>query len=204
MPPSIRITREAIISGAVDLVREQGIEGLTTRTLAKKLNCSTQPIFSNFPNMESLKQLVLEKAYELYVDRTFRSMGSGEYPPYKASGMAYIEFAVEEPQLFRLLYMRDRHNEERINDTPESERIVEVIIRNTGVTLAQAHRLHEELWVLVHGLATMYATGFEVYDREKASRMLSDVYLGILCRIKNERKEHDDGGNQAEGIDQTL
>lgn len=186
MPPSIRITRDAIISGAVELVREQGIEGLTTRTLAKHLNCSTQPIFSNFPNMESLKRIVLEKAYELYVERTFRSMGSGEFPPYKASGMAYIEFAVEEPQLFRMLYMRDRHNEERINDTPESEQIVEIIIKNTGLSSEQAHRLQEELWVFVHGLATMYATGFEIYDREKASGMLSDVYLGVLRRFQDQ------------------
>ncbi len=193
MPPSIRITRDAIISGAVDLVRKQGIDGLTTRSLAKQLNCSTQPIFSNFPNMESLKGIVLEKAYELYVERTFRSMESGEFPPYKASGMAYIEFAVEEPQLFRLLYMRDRHNEERINDTPESERIVEVIVQNTGLSSDQAHRLHEELWILVHGLATMYATGFEVYDREKASGILSDVYLGLLSRMKNAGKEPCDG-----------
>ena len=60
MPPSIKITREDIITASMDLVREQGTEGLTTRALAKKLNCSTQPIFSNFPNMESLNKIVFD------------------------------------------------------------------------------------------------------------------------------------------------
>ena len=185
MPPSIRITRDAIISGAVDLVRKQGIDGLTTRSLAKQLNCSTQPIFSNFPNMESLKRIVLEKAYKLYVERTFRSMESGEFPPYKASGMAYIEFAVEEPQLFRLLYMRDRTGKEKNDDTAESEKIIAVMRERNGLSYDQARQLHTVLWVLVHGLAVMYATGFQEYKADEASEILTDAYLGLLGRFQN-------------------
>ncbi len=185
MPPAIKITRDSIITAATELVREKGTDGLTTRAVAKKLNCSTQPIFSNFPNMDSLKKSVLDKAYQLYVERTFSSMQSCRYPPYKASGMAYIEFAVDEPELFKMLFMRDRNGEERIDDTAESEMIVAMIRERTGLSDEQAHRLHTELWVLVHGLAVMYATGFEEYKADEASEMLSDVYLGILGRFQN-------------------
>ena len=168
----------------MELVRKKGTDGLTTRALAARLNCSTQPIFSNFPNMESLKKLVHDKAYELYVKRTFDSMSSGKYTPYKASGMAYIEFAVEEPQLFRMLYMCDRTGEEHIDDTAESEAIIAVMMESTGLSYQYAHLLHTELWVLVHGLAVMYATGFEEYDENEASGMLTDVYLGVLSRFQ--------------------
>ena len=185
MPPSIRITRDDIITAAMDLVREQGTEGLTTRALAKKLNCSTQPIFSNFPNMESLKKIVFDKAYELYAERTFASMQSGKYPPYKASGMAYIEFAVEEPQLFKLLYMRDRTGKEKNDDTAESEKIIAVMRERNGLSYDQARQLHTVLWVLVHGLAVMYATGFQEYKAEEASEILTDAYLGLLGRFQN-------------------
>ena len=40
-------------------------------------------------------------------------MSAGQYPPYKASGMAYIRFAREQRELFKLLFMRDRTNEEK-------------------------------------------------------------------------------------------
>lgn len=193
MPPRIRITKESIVDAAIDLVREQGTDALTTRALANRLNCSTQPIFSNFPNMEALQYAVLEKAYALYTQRTFAAMRAGKYTPYKASGMAYIEFAVEEPQLFRLLYMRDRTGEEHNNDTAESEQIVRVIMQNTGLDSTRAHQLHEDLWMLVHGLAALYATGFEEYDEKKASAMLTDVYLGLLSRFQNmDREEQND------------
>lgn len=185
MPPRIKVTREDILTAAFELVRKEGAEALSTRALAKRLDCSTQPIFSNFPNMETLRKLVLEKAYELYVERTFSSMQSGRYPPYKASGMAYIEFAVEEPELFKMLYMRDRAGQEKNDDTAESERIIAVMREKNGLSYEQAHRLHAELWVLVHGLAVMYATGFEDYVAQEASDMLTDVYLGVLHRFQD-------------------
>ena len=188
MPPKVRITSEDILNAAFELVREEGADALSARTLAQRLNCSTQPIFSNYPNMDALQNAVLGRAYELYVERTFASMRSNQYPPFKASGMAYILFAVEEPWLFKLLYMRDRSGEERINDTAESEQIVDVIVHATGLSTELARRLHEELWVLVHGLAVMYATGFEAYDEEKASRMLTDVYQGVLKRFSEQQR----------------
>ncbi len=195
MPPKIKVTREDILNAAIELTREQGAEALTTRALATRLHCSTQPIFSNFPNMEALQKAVLEKAYELYVERIFTAMHSDRYPPYKASGMAYIEFAVEEPQLFRLLYMRDRSAENRVDETPESEQIIAVMMKSNGLSSEAAHQLHTSLWVLVHGLATMYATGFEEYDREKASGILTDVYLGVLNRLKEKERMAADDGN---------
>lgn len=192
MPPKVKITKEAILSAAFEIVRKEGAEALSARILAQRLECSTQPIFSNYPNMETLKKDVLQKSYELYAERTFKAMDSGRYPPYKASGMAYIAFAVEEPRLFKLLYMRDRSGEERINDTAESEKIINVMMKSSGLSKEDAHRLHADLWVLVHGLAVMYATGFETYDEEKTSSMLSDVYCGVLDYLKNRKECQDD------------
>ncbi len=108
MPPKVKITRDDILDAAVELVRERGAEALTTRSLAARLNCSTQPIFSNFPNMDALNAAVFGKVYERYAESLLASLRSEKYPSYKASGMAYIKFAVEEPRLFRLLFMRER------------------------------------------------------------------------------------------------
>ena len=51
-----RIQREDIINTAFEIVKEKGMEGLNARDVAKKLNCSIQPIFYQFSNMEELKQ----------------------------------------------------------------------------------------------------------------------------------------------------
>ncbi len=195
MPPKVKITRDDILDAAVELVRERGAEALTTRSLAAQLNCSTQPIFSNFPNMDALNAAVFGKVYERYAESLLASLRSEKYPSYKASGMAYIEFAVEEPRLFRLLFMRDRSSEERVDDTAESEMLIDIIMKNTGLSSASAHLLHQDMWVLVHGLAVMSATGFQEYNQQITSEMVTDVYFGLLARLKEKERMNADDGN---------
>jgi AcrR family transcriptional regulator len=62
MPPKQSITREMIIDAAFSLVREKGISSLLVRGIAKKLHCSTQPVYSCFSNMKDHEASVVEKA----------------------------------------------------------------------------------------------------------------------------------------------
>ena len=66
MPPKIKITKEQIVYTAFELVKKYGDGALNARTLAKELNCSTQPIFSNYTSMNDLRSDVIAAAKELY------------------------------------------------------------------------------------------------------------------------------------------
>ncbi|MBO5767660.1 MAG: WHG domain-containing protein, partial [Clostridia bacterium] len=112
MPPKARITREDITATALALVREKGEGAINARAIANALQCSTQPVFSNFANMESLRESVIKSAYNEYLGFIENEIKSGKYPRYKSFGMAYIRFAREEKELFRLLFMRDRSGED--------------------------------------------------------------------------------------------
>ena len=111
MPPKVKTKREDIIDATIKIIRENSAEAINARTIAAVLNCSTQPIFSNFATMEDLRLAVLEKADEIYKGYMKREVESGEFPIYKANGMAYIRFAKEEKELFKFLYMRDCSSE---------------------------------------------------------------------------------------------
>lgn len=111
MPRQFLFTKEQIAAAALQLVREQGAKALTARALGQRLGCSSKPIFSLFENMAQVQQAVLTAANGVYQQALKQSMAAGKYPPYKASGMAYIQFAREEKELFKLLFMRDRSGE---------------------------------------------------------------------------------------------
>jgi len=185
MPPSKKIDREEIISEAIGLIREQGDGGLNARELAKKMGCSTQPIFSNFSGMDELRDLVIARAYGIYYGRLKAEMERGEYPPYKASGMAYVRFASEEKELFKLLFMRNR-NGERLTETPDWRDASAIMQKNLGLSRERANKFHLEMWVTVHGIATMLATGFLVLSENEVSEILSDCYLGLKKRYEEE------------------
>ena len=106
MPPKAKFTRVQITQAALELVREEGIGGLTARTLAKKLGSSSCPIFTVFENMEEVQQSVLEAAkacYKGYVEK-----GLAQAAAFKGVGTQYILFAVQEPKLFQLLFMNEQ------------------------------------------------------------------------------------------------
>lgn len=181
MPPKIKVTKEDIIKTTIKLVRDNGVVSINARAIASSLNCSTQPIFSNFDSMEELEEKTIFSAYELYLDFINQEVESGQYPKYKSFGMAYIRFAKEEKELFKLLFMRDRSEEEQ-SLSPDFDESVKMIMSANGVTDEIARLMHLELWSFVHGIATMLATSFLELEWDLISDMLTDVYQGIRSR----------------------
>lgn len=186
MPPKVKVTREDIINAAVDIVRTSGAEAINARNVAAVLNCSTQPVFSNFDTMDELRLAVVKKADILCEQYIQREIDSGIFPAYKASGMAYIRFAKEEKELFKLLYMRDRTNEAATEESVLSDKMEPIVLSNTGLSRQDAELFHLEMWACVHGIAAMLATDFVSLDFEIISRMLTDVYQGLRKRYETE------------------
>ena len=179
MPPRVKITKEEIINSAVDIVRTEGAQANNARNIAGILNCSTQPIFSNFATMDDLRYAIVEKVDLLCQEYIKREIESGEYPAYKASGMAYIRFAKEERELFKLLYMRDRTDETFAMNMELTNDMHDLVKNHTGLEGVNVELFHLEMWACVHGIATMFATGFVDLEWALVSKMLTDTYQGL-------------------------
>ena len=184
MPPKVKVTKEEIIAAALEILRQKGMEAVNARAVAAALGCSTQPIFSNYSSMGALQHDVLAAGYAEYNRWIEQQMKEGRYPPYKASGMAYISFARTRPQLFKELFMRDRTGEPPAGEDPLTRSIVALIVKNTGLSEQAARQLHIELWIFIHGIAAMLVTGYLDLEEPVISSMLTDVYLGLLNRSK--------------------
>ena len=181
MPPKVKISKKQIIDAAVDTVRADGADALNARTLARRLASSTQPIFSNFATMDEVKETVIREAARINLEYTKSIAESCDYPPYKSSGMAYIRFAREERELFKLLYMRDR-NGEVDTDFGDYKYVIDIIMSSVGLDRERAAMFHFEMWAFVHGIATMIATSYLSIDDDVASKMLTDAYMGLKLR----------------------
>ena len=185
MPAKKQITKDAIIKAAIDIVREYGTDAVNARSLAKKLKCSTQPIYLSFKGMDELKQELIksaEKAYDKYIEQEIKN---ALYPPYKCYGMGYIRFAKEEKELFKLLFMRDRSAEKIRTESEEKQNIsgiIENISKNLGISKDDAYIFYIEIWTCVHGIATMLATSYLALDFEAISKIITDIYQGLKIK----------------------
>ena len=186
MAPKVKITKEQIVETALTIVRMGGEQAINARTVAHALGCSTQPVFSNFRSMEQLRLAVAQRAAALLGEYLQREQASGEYPPYKANGMAYIRFAKEEPALFRLLYLCDKNEPGATVTEGLFGQMCALAQSAAGLSAEQAQLFHLEIWAVVHGIATMFATGFLDLDWALVSNMITDTYQGLRLRFTKE------------------
>ena len=184
-------TKEQIINAALSLTREKGFSAVSARTLGEKLGTSSRPVFGRFENMEEVKTAIIEAANELYQSYRKKEIESGKYVPFKASGMAYIRFAREEKELFKLLFMRDR-SKETINYADEMDELVNLVSEQVDLDKDKATMFYLEMWIYVHGIASMIATNYLEWDEELSSRAVTDVYEGLKLRYGEKEGEKND------------
>lgn len=159
MPAVRRISRDAIVDAAVEVLREGGFSAVNARSVAKKLGCSTQPIYSSFQNMDELKAALRARAIALHTQRVQDSLRAheGNDTRYSSYGMSFVKFAAEEKQLFRWLYLEGGQMEPYQNDIllPEVLRAME---DEFGYPEDVARRFHQDMIYYSYGLAILANT----------------------------------------------
>lgn len=188
MPQQRHHSDEAIVDAAIDLVRKQDIDALSARTLAAQLGCSVKPIFDAYGSMDNVRQAVWNRAQALYESRVRQAMASDEKTPYKASGMAYLDFARDEPQLFRMLFMSPTDAQHHQHQEHSADTVISTLAATLHISEADAARLHGEIWIATHGLATMIATGYLNPDREYIEQYLNDIFLGLTATLHSKER----------------
>ena len=104
MPPRAKFTKKEIVDAGLTILRESGITAVTAREIGRYLGSSSRPIFTVFENMGEVLDGIEDRAREIYSD--YVHQGLQQNLAFRGVGQAYISFAMNEPQLFRLLFMR--------------------------------------------------------------------------------------------------
>ena len=159
MPAARKVSKENIIDAAVEVLRCGGFSAVNARSVAKKLGCSTQPIYFSFQNMDELKAALTARAIEMHTQRVRDSLRAheGNDSRYSSYGMGFVNFAAEEKQLFRWLYLEGEQLGPYQNDVPLSE-VLAVIVEEFGYSEETARRFHQDMLYFSYGLAILANT----------------------------------------------
>lgn len=176
MPPTVRFTRDAVLNAACQLMRREGMEALNARAIAKELGGSTQPIFRLFTNMEDLHRELI-----LYVTRQFQAHAEADMAqsdsPYIQLCTTYLLYGRDEPELFKLLFMRDRVSEGQYSDQTNFDLVFNIIKKDTPLDDETALRFFERTWLFIHGLAVCIATKYiPCQDERYLISMVKEAY----------------------------
>lgn len=189
MPPLTKISKEMILNSGIEIIRNDGIASLNARNIAKKLNCSTQPIMYHYKNMNLLKEDLYIIADNYHSE--FIMEENDKNNPLLNIGLQYIKFAVYEKNLFKFIFQSDKFSnfnfEDLINNNENGlEVIFETIQKEIEITKEQSRNLFELLFITAHGLASLFANNSMKYDENYCVKILEDIFKGTLMKMKGE------------------
>lgn len=181
MPPKQRITREMILERSFAMFSKEGMEVVNARSVAKALNCSTQPIFSYYEGMEDLKNTLDQKARECFREAIHEGLGGTVVD----CACAYVRFAVQQPRIFAHLFLKvDGDHKADEFGTEGRAQVIEAEAKASGVSTEQAERICRAVWTYAHGLAALQAPGWTAYAEKDVCDMLKKAYDGALAAVK--------------------
>lgn len=183
MPPKAKFTKQEIVDAALQIFREGGFENLTSRNLGKKLGSSACPIFTVFSGMDEVQAAMVESAKALY--KNYVEKGLSEEIPFRGVGEQYIQFAVDEPQLFHLLFMNETKAAPSVHCVlpmlDESYSIsIQSITGSFSVDQQTGEQLYRHSWIYTHGIACLCATKTCQFTAQESQIMMTEVFLSLL------------------------
>ncbi len=185
MPPKIKYNENEIIEAAYNIVRKNGTSALTARSLAAELGTSTAPIFTAFKNMEQVLELVTKKAETLYKHYIEKALLAPL--PFKECGLKYIQFALDEPLLFKMLFMKEKAFSQYTHyfpADPMAPTVLNIAKTQYNIDEEKVRKLYNHLSVYVHGLAVLCAQGSLVFTMKDMEAMLSEVFVALKKNLE--------------------
>jgi hypothetical protein len=109
-------------------------------------------------------------------------------------GLTYIDFAKNEKNLFKLLFMSDAFREQSIMDivgaTEGDDEVIEMLCQMTELSIHGANELYAGIWLTTHGIASMFATNNCRFSDEENRRLLSNSFMGLMMKLKKEEEQN--------------
>lgn len=191
MPPKSKISKEQIIEQAFIMLKKEGYSSITTRRLADSLQCSTQPIYHLFANMEDLKKELYKKACVYFTEQIKNSLKK-DTQEFLGMGLAYVKKAKEENHIFRFLYMENNYSLTDIRQLVESAD--ESVVTKGAVGMSGLEEMEENkwselfmmVWIFTHGIASITSNNQVEMSEEQLRDILIKAYKAFALLEKEE------------------
>ncbi|MFO0696258.1 MAG: TetR/AcrR family transcriptional regulator [Polyangiales bacterium] len=185
-------TRERILRAARELLRSAGPEGLSLREVARSVGIAAPSIYEHFDGKDALVEALTLDTRSRLRHALERSVEAAPEEALLAIGLAYVRFALSDPDGFRLLFLQRGSGRASLEQAvPEASPYSVVLRAVSDAALARRVRARSTtevehiaygLWALAHGIAVLRLThlaGMQA-DFEAADRAAFVAYLAGL------------------------
>ena len=160
--------REALLHASYDLVAMHGAENFTLAEACRLAGVSTAAPYKHFKDRDEVLGLIVTRGFDLMSEQSMQAVetaGVGTLAGIVAMGQAYVQFAVENENLFRLMF--GQHPVLKTDEAVMGEgmgcfsKVIEqvaIYCERNGVA-GNPDQIAVRLWTFVHGAASLLIDG---------------------------------------------
>ena len=174
--------RTRAVGCATSLFLSGGLNAITMRGIAQELGCSAMTPYRYFENLEEIISMVRAQAFERFADLQEAAFLAGTDAESRLLNLkqAYIRFAIEEPEMYTIMFQIAREAEQNHTELIEqSRRGFSYLVKATELAVEEGF-MHGDpltvahvLWANTHGLVSLHLSG----------KLLMGRSLGELSQI---------------------
>lgn len=176
--------RARICDAATKLYARKGEDAITMRELAKALDCSPMGLYRYFRDRDEIIAALKTDAFDRFADGLEAAFARGGDPFARARevGRAYLTFALENPNAYRLMFDLVQATTRRYSAlSAASSRASRTITRHVkdlaaaGVVKGDPDKIGAALWAAAHGVIVLHLAG-----RLPASLDVHELYFETM------------------------
>jgi len=184
MPRSVQITKEKILTAALDVLIRDGYSAVSIKSIARELNCSTQPIAWQFGNMDNMREALTKEAVT-YANKKMMPTSTDCIEAFWQIGYGYINLAFDTPNLFRFVYMGESKNYCRggfnsILTDKGNAVLIDKLYPYLNISKEQAEMLFQRMIVYTHGMVSLVVAGVLNCTKEQVYSIVKDFGSDLL------------------------
>jgi AcrR family transcriptional regulator len=173
----IEAFRRRAVAAATRLFADRGFEAVSMRQLAAELGCSAMTPYRYFASKEELFARVRTEAFRRFADRQARAAADGAdaRDRLRRLGQAYIDFALDEPEAYRIMFALEQAPSDAYPELEAEQRRAISYLHAAARELVAAGLMDGDplslahvLWGQVHGLVTLHLAGKLIMGRSLA------------------------------------
>ena len=176
-----KYTKDIILNKGVEFIRNNSIDKLNSRDLAKYIGCSTQPIFRIWNNLEDYKldlKVELKKDYNNFISKY---VNTNDYL-YTIS-YAYALYAKYESNIFKSLFITELAGTRTVKEvltTPWNIPTIEAMTKQYNISKKRSEEVYRDVRFYTHGIASqLCAKSIKLTDKEIKNLIKNNIELNL-------------------------
>jgi len=185
--------RRVLIDTAVEIISEQGAKDLSLRKIAKRAGVSHAAPYRHFKDKNAILAAVAKEGFDMMLCQTQERIGrskGNELDHFAISGLSYIDFALNYPSYYRVMFGTRIENSYFSDDLkPESipvfKLLRDIIIASQEKGLLKdgdPHEMAMAAWSIVHGFA-MLRIDHHIPDQQMNKKKLRELQRTVVLTL---------------------